>query len=137
MCSNYLGIKWNQRFRDNKTKLKICHHMVTSSSQLQNKAISRHRKDENVCRMSKKEKCTCKACKSIFFHCQICKFMTFLLPLLSWLRKRPIVLRGRRQGSEIFQSLTKSSENTPDTFVKPSGSLVPLLFPISIESIVI
>ena len=39
MCSNYPGIKWNQRFRDKKTKLKLCNHMLTSSSQLQNRSF--------------------------------------------------------------------------------------------------
>ena len=33
-----LDFNWNQRFRDT-TKLNICHHMVTSSTQLQNKSF--------------------------------------------------------------------------------------------------
>ena len=45
-------------------------------------------KNENVCEMSKNEKCTCKACKTIVFHCQICKFVTFLLASLSWCLKQ-------------------------------------------------
>ena len=44
-------------------------------------------KNENVCQMSKNEKCTCKACKTNVFHCKICKFVTFLLQSSSWLRK--------------------------------------------------
>ena len=67
-----------------RTKLNICHHMLTSSPQLQN------RKNENVFKMSKDEKCTCKACKDTVFHCQICKFVGFLLPSSSWLLKLPI-----------------------------------------------
>ena len=47
--------------------------------------ISRRRKNENVFKMSKDEKCTCKACKNNVFHCQICKFVGFLLPSSSWL----------------------------------------------------
>ena len=31
-----LELNWNQRFGDKKTKLNICHHMLTSSTQLQN-----------------------------------------------------------------------------------------------------
>ena len=31
-----LQLNWNQRFRDKGTKLNICHHMLTSSTQLQN-----------------------------------------------------------------------------------------------------
>ena len=52
--------------------------------------ISRRRKNENVFKMSKDEKCTCKACKNTIFHCKICKFVGFLLPSSSWLLKLPI-----------------------------------------------
>ena len=41
--------------------------------------ISLRRKNENVFKMSKDEKCTCKACKNTVFHCQICKFVSFSL----------------------------------------------------------
>ena len=70
---------WNQRLGLKETKLNICHHMLTSSPQLQN------RKNENVFKMSKDEKCMCKACKIIVFPRQICKFVGFLLPSSSWL----------------------------------------------------
>ena len=75
--------------------MNICHHVLTLVRVNPNKltsakqVISRRRKNENVCEMSKNENCTCKACKSIVFHCQICKFVTFLLPSSSWLRKLP------------------------------------------------
>ena len=39
MCSNYPGIKLDKRFRDKKTRVNICHHMVTSSTQLQNRSF--------------------------------------------------------------------------------------------------
>ena len=61
-------------------------HVVRTTAK---KVISRHRKNENVFKMSKDEKCTCKACKNTVFHCQICKFVGFLLPLSSWLLKLP------------------------------------------------
>ena len=80
-----LELNWNQCLGHKKTKLNICHHMLTLSTQLQKQVISRRRKNENVVKMSKDEKCTCKACKSIVFHCQICKFVEFLLPSSSWL----------------------------------------------------
>ena len=48
-----------------------------------NKVISRHRKNENVFKMSKDKTCTCKACKNTIFHCQICKFVGFSLPNLA------------------------------------------------------
>ena len=80
-----LELNCNQRFRDKKTKLNICHHMLTSTTQLSHRG-----KNENVCQMFKNEKCTCKACKAIVFLCQICKFVRFLLPSSSWLLKLPI-----------------------------------------------
>ena len=74
-----LELNWNQLFRGKRTKLNNCHHMLTSSTQLQNRFVSRRGKNEKVCEMSKNEKCTCKACKTTIFHCQICKFLKFLL----------------------------------------------------------
>ena len=68
------------------TKLNICHahaHVVHTTAK---KVISRHRKNENVFKMSKDEKCTC---KNSVFHCQICKIVGFLLPSASWLLKLP------------------------------------------------
>ena len=50
---------------------------------------SRRRKNENVFKMSKDQKCTCKACKNTVFHCQIFKFVGFLLLSSSWLLKLP------------------------------------------------
>ena len=38
MYSNYPR-NWNRRFRDKKTKLNICHQMLTSSTQLQNRSF--------------------------------------------------------------------------------------------------
>ena len=75
-------LNWNQRLGHKETKLNICHHMLTSSTQLQNRSF-------HVFKMSKDEKCTCKACKNTVFHCQICKFVGFLLPSSSWLFELP------------------------------------------------
>ena len=61
-------------------------HVVHSTAK---QVISRRRKNANVFKMSKDEKCTCKACKNTVFHSQICKFVGFLLPSWSWLLKLP------------------------------------------------
>ena len=55
--------------------MSYCAHVVLTTAK---QVISRRRKNENVCGMSKNKKRTCKACKSIVFHCQIFKFVTFL-----------------------------------------------------------
>ena len=90
MCSNYPEIKFEPALEREKHKIELLssytHVVHTTAKQV----ISRRRKNENVCEMSKNENCTCKACKTIVFHRQMCKFMTFLLPSLSWLLKLPI-----------------------------------------------
>ena len=89
MCSNYPGIKLEPALG---TEDKIEH--LSSYAQVVHtpakQVISRRRKNENVFKMSKDEKCTCKACKNTVLHCQICKFVRFLLPSSSWLLKLSI-----------------------------------------------
>ena len=70
-----------------KTKLNICHHMLTSSTQLQNWSFHVVERTRTSTKCEKNEICTCKACKNTIFHCQICKFVGFLLPSSSWLLK--------------------------------------------------
>ena len=74
-----------------KTKINICHHMLTLAHTTAKQLISRCRKNENVIKMSKDEISTCKACKSAVFHFQICKFVGFWLPSSSWLLKLPSI----------------------------------------------
>ena len=78
-----LKLNRNQRFGQDKIEhLSSYAHVVHTTAK---KVISRHRKNEDVFKMSKEEKCTCKTCKNTVFHCQICKSVGFLLP--SWLRR--------------------------------------------------
>ena len=94
MCSNYPEIKLESALGTLEDKIEhlssYAHVVHTTAKQV----ISRRRKsrkNENVFKMSKGEKCTCKACKNTVFHCQICKFVGFfLMPSSSWLFKLPI-----------------------------------------------
>ena len=52
-----LQLNWNQGFGDKRTKLNICHRMLTSSTHLQMKNVRTKR------------------AKLQFFYCQICKFL--------------------------------------------------------------
>ena len=87
---NIVELNWYQQFGDNKKILKICHHMLTLSSQLQNRSF--HiicGKDEIGSKMYRNENCRCKARKTTVFHCQLCQFLVFLLLLSSQLLKLP------------------------------------------------
>ena len=92
-----LELNWNHAAlgtREDKIEhLSSYAHVVQTTAK---QVISRRRRNENVFKMSKDEKCTCKACKTIVFHCQICKFVGFLLPSRSssWLRKLPNCFNG-------------------------------------------
>ena len=97
MCSSYPAIKLEPALGIQEDKiehlLSYAHVVHTTAKQI----ISHHRKNENVFKMSKDEKCTCKACKNAVFHCQICKFVGFLLPSSSWLLKLPTECLGAQQ----------------------------------------
>ena len=75
MCSNYPGIKLEPALGTQEDKIEHLSsyaHVVHTTAK---RVISRRRKNENVCEMSKDEKCTCKACKDTVLHCQICTFV--------------------------------------------------------------
>ena len=79
-----LELNCNQRLgRDIIEHLSSYVHVIHTTAK---KVISHHRKNENVFKMSKDEKCTSKACKNTVFQCQI---WGFLLRSSSWLRELP------------------------------------------------
>ena len=89
--SNYPGIKLERALGTYKDKIEhlLSYALVVHTTAKQ--VISSRRKNENVFKMSKDEKCTCKACKNTVFYCQICKFKGFLFPSSLWLLKLRII----------------------------------------------
>ena len=86
--------------------------------------ISRRRKNENVFKMSKDEKCTCKACKNCVFHCQVCKFVRFLLlPSSSWFLKLPIGLKEHTKRIHLDE-LVKGKKNGIMVGISDAGELI-------------
>ena len=86
-----LELNWNQRLGHTKTKLNICHNMLTSSTQLQKRSfhVAERTRTSSNCQQMKNVRA--KRAKILFFCCQICKFVGFLLPSSSWLLKLSIV----------------------------------------------
>ena len=78
MCSNYNGIKLEPALGTLEDKIEhlssYAHVVHTTAKQV----ISRRRRNENVLKMSKDEKCTCKACRNTVFHRQIQLFQKML-----------------------------------------------------------
>ena len=119
MCSNYPEIKLEPAFETLEDKiehLSSCAYVVHTTAK---QVISRRRKNENVFKMSKDEKCTCKACKACkdtVFHCKICKFVGFFLPSSSWLLKLPNKRAAR--AARTYEQVRASSENiTPNYLI--------------------
>ena len=94
MCFTILELNWNQRFRDKKTKLNICHHMLTSSTQLQIRSFH----------VVERSRTSSKCQKMRNAHCQICKFVGFLLPSSSWLLKLPSSKQRDEKQTMIFRA---------------------------------
>ena len=69
-CNQHLGHR-----EDKSERLPSYAHVVYTTAK---QVISRRRKKENVCKISKDEICTCKACNKTVVHCQICKFVGFV-----------------------------------------------------------
>ena len=84
-----LELIWNQLLGHRKTKLNICDHMLTSSTQLQNRSFHVIERTRTSSKCQKMKNARAKRAKILFFNFQICKFVGFLLPPSSWLLKLP------------------------------------------------
>ena len=67
MCPNVLELIWNQRLGHKKTKLKICHHMLTSSTQLQNRSFHVVERTRTSSKCQKMKNTRAKRAKILFF----------------------------------------------------------------------
>ena len=106
-----LELNWNRRLGHKKAKLNMCHHMLTSSMQLQNRSFHVVERTRTATKCQKK--CTCKACKNSVYHCQIYKFVGFLLPSTSWLLKLfikdvPLFLQASHSEKPSITTLTST-----------------------------
>ena len=62
-----LELNWNQRLGLQKTKLNICHHMLTSSTQLQNRSFHVVERTRTSSKCQKKKNARAKRAKILFF----------------------------------------------------------------------
>ena len=62
-----LELNWNQRLGNKKTKLNICHHMLTLSTQLQNRSFHVVERTRTSSRCQKMKNARAKRAKILFF----------------------------------------------------------------------
>ena len=92
-----LELNWNQRLGHKKTKLNVCHHMLTSSTQLQNRSFHVVERVENVFKMSKVKNARAKRAKILFFIVKYANLWGFCC--------------RRRRGSTRLSSVSMQNEN--------------------------
>jgi len=97
---------WNQRFWDNKTKLNICHHMLTSSTQLQNRSFHVLERTRTSSECQKMKNARAKRAKILFFIVKYANLWGFccrrsrgclssLMPLIPFFSIIDVCLRGK------------------------------------------
>ena len=62
-----LELNWNQRFGHKKTKINICHHMLTSSTRLQNRSFHVVERTRTSSKCQKMKNARAKRAKILFF----------------------------------------------------------------------
>ena len=75
-----LELNWNQRLGHKKTNLNICHHMLTSSTQLQNSSFHVVERTRTSSKFQKLKKARAKRAKILLFIVKYAKFVGLLLP---------------------------------------------------------
>ena len=105
-----LELNWNQRFWDNKTKLNMCHHMLTSSRQLQNRSFHVVERTRTSSKCQKKKNARAKRAKILFFIVKYANLWGFCCRrrrgcLLGSLSTHVFETRTAT-GSELFSLLT-------------------------------
>ena len=90
MFSNYPGIKLEPALGTLEDKLNICHHMFTSSTQLQNRSFHVVERTRTSSKCQKMKYARAKRAKITFFIVKCANLCGFCLPSYSWLLKLPI-----------------------------------------------
>ena len=97
-----LVLNWNQRLGHKKTKINICHHMLTSSKQLQNRSfhvVERTRTSSKCQRMKCARAKRAKYCFSLS-NMQICGVFVVV-----------VVVVDARYGNTLISDSTDGSDN--------------------------
>ena len=83
-----LGLNWNQRLGHKKTKLNICHHLLTSSTQLQNRSFHVVERTKTSSKYQKMKSARAKRAKILFFIVKYANLSSFCC------RRRLLCLEG-------------------------------------------
>ena len=104
MCS-ILELNWNQRLAHKKTKLDICHHMLTSSTQLQNRSFHVVERTRTSAKCQKMKDARAKRAKILFFIVKYANLWGFCC--------------RRRRGclSSLFEVLTTTRARSRKPFI--------------------
>ena len=97
-----LELNWNKRLRHKKTKLNICHHMLTSSTQLQNRSFHVVERTRTSSKCQKMKYARAKRAKILFFIVKYANLWGFCC------RRRRGCLSSRLQKQKLHFQMTFS-----------------------------
>ena len=97
-----LELNWNQRFRGKETKLNICHHMLTSSGQLQNRSFHVVERSRTSAKCPKMKNARAKRAKVLFFIVKYAKLWR------SCCRRRRVCLSSLLRILHIFPNTLRT-----------------------------
>ena len=117
-----LGLNWNQRLGHKKTKLNICHHMLTSPTQLLNRSFDVVERTRTSSKCQKMKNARAKRAKMMFFIVKYANLWGFCCRrrrgylsslMFSWRFTQQFEWTGRKTASLITRSSYRfSSEIT-------------------------
>ena len=112
---NVLELIWNQRLGHKKTKLNVCHHMLTSSTQLQNSSFHVVERTRTSTKCQKMKNARAKRAKILFFNVKYANLWGFCCR-----RHRGCLssLIGSLSKDDVDDSENESSENVTSGFCK-------------------
>ena len=108
MCS-LLELNWNQRLRDKMTEQNICHHMLTSSTQLRNRSFHVVERTRTSPKCQNMKDARARRAKILFFIVKYINLWGFCCrPYLRFLRQREPVAENLSFFTFTWKSLVPS-----------------------------
>mgnify|MGYP000258916924 CR=1 FL=1 len=113
-----LELIWNQSLGQKKTKLNICHHMLTSSAQLQNSSFHVVERTRTSSKCQKMKNARAKRAKMLFFIVKYANLWGFCCRLRRGCLKLPIIAlcRHRRESREVCPTIFDTTGKTTTRF---------------------
>ena len=97
-----LELNWNQRLGHKKTRINICHHMLASSTQLQNRSFHVAERTRTSAKCQKMKYARAKRAKILFFTVKYANLWVFCCPRRRGCLSSPMTVYFTLKNKSIF-----------------------------------